>query len=794
MLRNYFISAIRALRRQPYFSLVNIVGLSTGISISLLLFIFIRHELSYDQFHEKKDRIHRVISGYTTNNGRVIKTAISFGTLAPKTVEDIAGVEDAVRLLRGGNVDLVHNQNNFLGKTLILSDYSFFNVFSFKSLLAGNFNANAFNNGGLVMSEETALEIFGKIPLSPEEVIINGKTYPLLDVIEIPKTSHLQFDVLIAGETDSEWDLIAYDSGLEFWTYLLYAEGVDAESTGEQVLDIYDSEMSQRFSSFTSSIHNSLQPLTEIHLYSEDISTSPERGSIETIRILVVIDLLILLIAVFNFINLSTVSYEKRIKEIGVRKVLGAFRGNLISQFLTESVFVTILSFAFALFLIQALIEPLGEALTINAEVTYWNSFPTLLILFSAAIALGLITGLYPALLISSFSPNRILRKQVFHSKGKSRVTSLMVGFQFVIAIVLLINLGYFKTQIQFMKSSNPGFNQDHVIVIDNLNDIHKEQLLTIENGLKQLPQVENFSMAQSMPGGGASGQIAYLDGQDPNSAMAISEIRTQTGFLETFEIPLVAGRDFNPDLATDKEAFILNEEAIKKLFPEGGDPINQSIVVGNRKGPIIGIMKDFHNASLKYQIEPLMISMDTPYRVLLSVKTKGTDIPETLAGLEKTLTEIDPNYSMSHFFLDERLESQYRTEKRSIQLISWSSIIASMLSLVGLLALTSFSIAKRSKEIAVRKVLGAKLTNLNWVLSKGFFLTILIANLVAVPLGSWLSSQWLREYAYRISMAQSWFILPVAIIISIFIPSLLISIETIRKARENPASVLNPE
>lgn len=794
MFKNYIISALRALKRQPYFSSINILGLSTGISISLLLFIFIQHELTYDQFHGKRDRIHRLISGYTTNSGRVSKTAISFGTLAPKAIENVAGVDNAVRILRGGNIDVLYNQSNFLGKTLLLSDYSFFEVFSFKSLIAGEFNANSFNSGGLVMSEEAALEIFGEIPTTQKEVTINGRAYPLLDIIEVPKTSHLQFDILLSGETNSEWDLMANQSGLEFWTYLLYSDGVDVSSVGEQVLEIYDEEMSERFKSFTTSVHNSLQPLTDIHLYSEDISTSPQQGSIETIRILVVIDVLILLIAVFNFINLSTVSYEKRIKEIGVRKVLGAFRSNLVYQYLTESVFITILSFTLGLLLVQILIEPLGKILEINAAATYWNSPTTLLLLLCIAIVLGLISGIYPALLISSFSPNRILKKQVFQSKGKNRITSIMVGFQFVITIILLINLGYFKTQIEFMRNSNPGFNQNHIIVVDNLNDRLKEQMNTIEAELKLLPQIETLSIAQSVPGGGASGQVAYIEGQDPNAAMAIAEIRTQTDFLETFEIPLASGRDFNTELATDKNAFILNEAAIKKLFPEGGDPINKTLVVGNRKGPIIGVVKDFHNASLKYQIEPLMISMDTPYRVLLSVRTQGNNIPETLAGLEKTLTSIDPNYAMSHFFLDTSLENQYRNEKRSILMISWSSIIASVLSLVGLLALTSFSIARRTKEVAVRKILGARLSNLNWVLSKGFLTTILVSNLIAIPLGSWLSGQWLNEYAYRISIAQSWFILPTALAISIAIPFLLISLETVRKARENPVNVLRAE
>ncbi|WP_420386682.1 FtsX-like permease family protein [Roseivirga sp.] len=793
MFRNFIISAWRSLKRQPYFSAINILGLSTGIAISILLLVFINHELRYDQFHTKKDNIYRVVSGYTTNDGYVAKTAISFGNLAPSLSSQVPGIANAVRILRGGQKDIIWNDNSYLSNTLLYTDDSFFDLFSYQSL-TGPVSQESFNAGGLVMSKELAVSLFGQVPSDMKELVIDGKTYPLLAVIDVPKTSHLQFDILLSGQMEPDWDLLANESGLEFWTYLLYEKGADASAVTEQVEQIYDEAMAKRFASFVSDVHNTVQPLSDIHLYSSDISTSPERGNIETIRILAVIDVLILLIAIFNFINLSTVSFEKRIKEIGIRKVLGAYRQSLMKQYLIESVLLSLLSLVVSLLMVSLLIDPVGRALSIEASLSSLNLFYFAGILIAAAIVLGLLAGIYPALLVSSFNPNKILKGQAIHVKGKNMTTQIMVGLQFVIAIVLLINLGFFKLQMNYMISSNPGFNQEHVVVVDNMNEMLKENIDVIQSRLEQLPEIEQFAITQAVPGSGTSGQVAYLEGHDPNSAMGIAEIRTIKGFAETFEIPLVMGRDFDPSLKTDENAFMINEAAVKQLFSEGGNPINAQMVVGNRKGPIIGVMKDYHYQSLKYKIQPLMISLDHPYRMQLAVRANGSQMSQALNSLEDILVEVDPSYSMSYFFLDDSLEQLYSNEKRNTKLVSWSSLIASVLSLVGLVALTSFSISRKRREIAVRKVLGAEILNLNWILTRGFLTIILIANLIALPLGVWLSNSWLNDYAYRISGASSWYILPVAVALSLLIPLFLISFEVLKRSGENPAEVLRAE
>lgn len=794
MVKNYLRSSFRALKRQSVYAFVNLFGLTAGLAVSILLFVFIKHELSFDEFHAQSDRIHRVVSHYTTNKGGVGQTAISFGTLAPAINSEIPEIEETVRVLRGGNVDVRYNNNNFLGKRLLFTEYSFFQIFSFKSLLASGFSKTSFESGGLVMSHQTALELFGKVPQEPVELTINGKQYPLLDIVEVPKTSHLQFDILLAGKTDPDWDDLVQYSGLEFWTYILYHEGANVENANRKVKQVYDKQMSDRFNDFVAEVDNWVQPLAEVHLYSEDITTSPQRGSIQTLKTLIVIDILILLIVVFNFINLSTATYEKRIKEIGIRKVLGAFRGNLIAQFLTESVMLTVLGFTLAIFAAELLVRPFGNMLNISADIPYWSDPLLLVFMLSAAILLGVLAGLYPALFISSFSPNRILKRQVFSARGKNIATSITVGLQFVIAIVLLTNLGYFKAQIGFMKDKNPGFNQEHVVVINNVNDKLKGQLKTIETELSQIPNLKQLSAAQSVPGAGTSGQTIYLDGQNANTAIPISEIRTQFGFLKTFEIPLVAGRDFDINLESDKKGFILNEAAINSLFPEGGDPISKIVKVGNRKGPILGVMKDYHNRSLKYKISPLMITLDPPYRLMLALKINPEGMDKTLSQVEEVLTAIDPSYSMSYSFLDEDLANQYRSEERSTAIISWSSLLAAILSLIGLLALTSFSIAKRTKEVAIRKVLGARILSLNWTLIKGLGLILVVSNLIANPIAWWTSQQWLTGYAYQIGNGQSWFIVPLVVLTSLTIPLILISIEVIKKAKQSPVDVLRSE
>ncbi len=794
MFKNFIISALRSIKRQKAFSTINILGLAIGISISLMLFLFIRHELSYDKFHENKDRLFKVISHYTTNDGRSGRTGIAFGSVAPEIKSNIPGVENAVRILNMGTVDVIHQKNSFNGQRIYYSDKSFFDAFSFKSTANGLVNKTTFDDYGIVLSQQLASAIFGdKSPLD-QEVRIDGKTYRVLDVIDVPKQSHLTFDLIISLETFGDIHEWSYQGGLEFHTYGLYSPNADHQLVNQQVSALYNQQMNDRFNEFVSEVDNYVMPFEDIYLKSEHVSNNLATGSIATIYTLSAINVLILFIAIVNYINLTTAQYEKRIKEIGVRKVIGANRKILVFQFLGESVVLTFISFVIAIILTQFFIQPFGELMQIPASLSYWTDPSQLTILSISMLALGIISGLYPALFISKFSPVRILKRDFLSFKKGTGGSRILVTVQFIIAIALLINLAFLNKQISFVKNKDLGFNDDQVLVIDNLGDVHKKAYDALTSEILTHSSVLEITGAQAALGRGTSGQTVYLEGQSPNTSQPIGEIRTKHNFLKTHDISLLSGRDFSPSLITDNQAFIINESGVALLFPNGDDPVGKVVNIGSRKGPIIGVVGDFHYTSLKRKINPLLISLDEPYRITLSMKIDPSNIKATLEHVESSLQNVDSEYQLSYFFLDDYFNMMFQSEERNAALISYSSIVAGIISLVGLIALISHSLAKRTKEVAIRKVLGAHSKHLMWVLTREFCLVILIANLISIPLSILVIDKWMEPFAYRIELGQNWSLFLAVICAAFVVTFALISAQVARKTKANPAEILANE
>ncbi len=794
MIKSFLTSAFRAIKRQKVFSIINILGLSVGISVSLMLFLFIQHELGFDKFHEKGDRIFRVVSKYTTNSGRNSNSGITFGSVVPEMLKDIPEVETASRIYNAGGTDIVAHETTYQDHELYYADHAFFNVFSFPSVYGGNIDKTLFDNSGIVISESLANTIFGdKVPLG-QTLKMDGTEYTILDVVEVPKKSHIQFDLVISLENFDDLHDWAYYSGLDFHSYGVYTENSHPEAVNEKISKLYNDQMNERFDDFISSCDNYVQPLSDIYLKSENIQSNLGSGSINTIYILAGIDLLILLIAIINYVNLTTAQYEKRIKEIGVRKVIGANRKHLVTQFLGESVVLTLLSFVTALGMTQLFFNSFGALMQINAEITYWQQPQILLILLAIVVVLGLASGLYPALFISSFSPSRILKRNFPGMKKGTRGSKILVTLQFVIAIVLVINLAFLNAQISFVKNKELGFNKDQVLIVNNVSERQKQAYEGIAAELATSPNILEVTASQTALGTGTSGQTVHLKSADAKTAQPIGELRTQHNFINTYDIPLIKGRDFSKDLVTDKKAYLINESGANMLFPDGTDPIGQVVVMAGRVGPIIGVVEDFHYTNLKRQIAPLILSQSDPYRLSISIKLNTTNLQSSLKHIESVLQKTDPEYQLGYYFLDDYFNNMFEAEERNASLISYSSLIAVIISLVGLVALISHSLAKRIKEVAIRKVLGAKFKQLLWVLTKEFYWVILIANLLAVPLAILVINQWLPAFAYRLNIGAEWPIFLMVAVLSFAVALLMILNQVVRRTRANPAEVLANE
>ena len=794
MFKNFIISAFRSIKRQKFYATTNILGLSIGISVSMMLFLFIQHELSYDAFHEKGDRIFKVISSYSTNNGRSGQAGISFGSVAPEIKKNIAGVENAVRILNMGKTDISFDQNSFTEQRLYYTDKSFFDIFSFKSSANGLIQKEAFDNHGIILNQELADAMFGNTPPLNKEVKINGENYRVLDVVEVPKQSHLSFDLIISLENFDDIYEWSYQGGLEFHTYGLYALNADYQLINNKVVELYNQQMEHRFQNFVSSVDNYIMPFNDIYLKSENVGNNLTTGSINTIYILAIIDVLILFIAIVNYINLTTAQYEKRIKEIGVRKVIGANRKALVVQFLGESVVLTLMAFVISLCITHLMMKPFGELMQIPATVTFWKNPSQLGILLLSIIILGILSGLYPALFISRFNPNKILKRDFSGFKKGTKGSRILVTLQFIIAIVLLINLVFLNKQINFIKNKELGFSKDQVLIVNNLSDVHKQTYETIVAEIQSNPNVLEVSGAQGALGQGTSGQTVYLEGENPNTAQPIGEIRTMHNFLNTYDIKLLKGRDFSPSLTTDKEAFIINESGEKMLFPNGEDPIGKVVKIANRKGPIIGVVRDFHYTNLKRKISPLAISLDDPYRITLAIKINPNNIQALLNHVEQSLQTADSEYRLGYFFLDDYFNNMFQSEERNASLVTYSSLVAAIISLVGLIALISHSLAKRTKEVAIRKVLGAHFKQLLWVLTKEFYVIIILANIIAIPLAVIAINKWLAVFAYKIEPLNNWLIFILIGLISFIVTSVLITSQVIKRTKTNPSIVLGNE
>lgn len=794
MIKSFLISALRAIKRQKVFSIINILGLSIGISVSLMLFLFIQHELGFDKFHMKGDRIFRVVSKYTTNSGRTSNSGITFGSVVPEMRKAIPEVETATRIYKAGGTDITSRETTYQDQGLYYTDHTFFDVFSFPSLYGSNISKTAFDNAGIVISEQLANTIYGdKVPLG-QVLKMDGTEYTILDVVSVPKKSHISFDIIVSLEAIDGLHDWAYYSGLDFHSYGVYAKNSNPETVNEKISNLYNDQMDQRFDDFISDSDNYVQPLSDIYLKSENIQSNLGAGSINTIYILAGIDLLILLIAIINYVNLTTAQYEKRIKEIGVRKVIGANRKQLVFQFLGESVVLTIVSFTVALGITQLLFEPFGALMQIDAEITYWQQPLVLFILLGVIGLLGILSGLYPALFISSFSPSKILKRNFPGMKKGTRGSKVLVTLQFIIAIVLVINLAFLNAQISYVKNKELGFSKDQVLIVNNVSERQKVAYETIAAELTASPNILQVTASQSALGTGTSGQTVHLKSADAKTAQPIGELRTQHNFLNTYDIPLAKGRDFSKELVTDKDAFIINESGEKMLFPDGADPIGQVIVMAGRTGPIIGVVEDFHYTNLKRQIAPLVLSQSDPYRLNLSIKLNPANLQSSLKHIEDVLQKADSEYQLGYYFLDDYFNNMFEAEERNASLISYSSLIAVIISLVGLVALISHSLTKRMKEVAIRKVLGARFRQLLWVLTREFYLVILIANLLAIPMAILAVNQWLPAFAYRLEISAQWPIFLMVALLSFVVALLMILNQVIRRTRANPAEVLANE
>ena len=799
-MRTYnFKHSFRAMYKQKAYLFINIVGLSIGIACSMIIALFIINELSYDQFNEKKDRIYRLIV-----NGKMadkeLSYAITSGAIGPAMLRDFPEVEAFMRLTPNGESLVKYSEKIFPESSLVYADSTFFKVFSIP-LLRGNVNTVLNSGHTLVLSQATAVKIFGDKDPIDKLIRIEDDTIPFLVtgiMADIPGNSHFNANIIASFMTyftaDDNWNDNRYV------TYLLLKKNalpsaVNAKIPamiikylGPAIKKSFGITMEEFIAKNNYNIY--LQPLGKIHLNPSITQFTKLPANPKYLFIFGGIALLILLIAVFNYMNLSTAQASRRAKEVGIKKLSGSSRSKLIWQFLGESLFLSFVSLGFAIIIVENSLPFFGRLLNTELQISYFGNWFTLPVLFILSVIIGMLAGSYPAFLLSSFNPYLVLKGKVNESLKSGSMRKLLVVLQFSISIILIVGTIIMFRQIRFMLKKDLGFNKEQLMVISRAGVIGN-RVSPFKEAISKIPDVLHISASTAVPGRSESGTSYIVEGK-PGDLFEFKINYVDYDFLETYGIKLAAGRSFNDSYPSDKTAAIINETAIRQLnIPS---PIGLSLIDGQKKFPIIGVVKDFHYESMRAEISPYVLRFKTEndnygyFSLRLSKNASSVSIRE----VENIWKKFAPETPMQYYFLDQDFDQKYKEEKQNSRLAILFTILAIFIAGLGLFGLTSISIEQRTKEIGIRKTMGATPAEIIFILSKEFVMIVSIATIIAWPIIFLLAKNWLQNYYYRINLKAVDFI--AGLLIAVLITIIVIGYHTIKSSRSNPVDALRYE
>jgi putative ABC transport system permease protein len=786
MFKNYLKIAFRSLKKHRGYSSINIVGLAIGMAACLLLFLWIQNELSYDRYHEKAGRIFRVFQQDEVE-GRVDRFAWTPAPLGPALVNEFPDIEKAVRF--GRNRFLISYENKRFYEDVFFADPEVFDVFTFP-LIKGDPKTVLKEPRSIIISEEIKEKYFAEE--DPIGKIINLDEFgdfKITGVLKnIPPNSHFRFDFLgffkdYAAHNFGQWGISNY------WTYVLTSKNFNQDKFKEKLPEFVEKyrgkEVRDKYK-----LTYPLQPLTSIHLHSDLRGEIEPNSDIETIYIFSAVALFILLIACLNYINLSTARYASRAREVGLRKVIGASRRQLINQFLGESLLFSFIGLLLAVALAELFLPLFNSLSGKRLTIDYLDNFILLPGLVIIVLFVGLTAGSLPALYLSALQPAKTLKGML---KAGSRVSWLrrsLVLSQFAISIIFVFCTITISNQLSYIRNKKLGFNKEHVINIPIYDKDALQRYETIKNEFLKNPRILGVSASSFFPGKVSWYQDYWYEGMSDRENPMICWIPVDHDFLPTFGIELVSGRNFSRDFPSDvKGAYILNESAVKEI---GWDsPLGKQLKIVE-KGTVVGVVKDFHFKSLHQQIEPLALYLCPEYFEYLSVRIRPGVIPQTLAFLKDKWQELVPNQLFQYSFLDEDFDRLYKAEMRLEKIFGIVTSLAVFIACLGLFGLAAFTAEQRTKEIGVRKVLGASVTGIFILLSKEFTRWVLVANVIAWPLAYYAMSRWLQNFAYRTSIELWIFLLAAAV--AFVVALLTVSYQAVRAALANPVESLRYE
>lgn len=788
--------------------LINLIGLAIGMAVSIVILLYVQFELSYDKYHPDADRIYRVSRAWFNQDG---EESLHLGHLAPpfgplmksdfsEEVEVSARLFNFEALIKNGGTAMVEERFFF-------ADPESFDLFSWK-MVEGEAQKALTEADGIILTESTAKRYFGDEPAIGKELQaeLGGQefTFQVRGVMEdMPENSHFHVDFL-----GSMVPVVQFYGGQEafmtnfgsnnFSTFIKLAEGVDGKAFEAKLPGMIDRRMGENQAGIPMSKGTGLflWPIADVHLHSNLASEIEPNGNIDYVFVYLAVALFILLIACINFMNLSTARSSLRSMEVGLRKVMGADKVILIRQFMGESFVMTLFAMILAIILVYLFLPTFSDFTDKSLSLNFFKNPEYLLGIFGLMAFVGLISGSYPALFLSGFQPAKVLKGAFKAGKGHENFRSFLVIGQFAISVILIVAVLVVVRQLDFMQNKDLGFQKEDIVVLPNSAQISSSYLI-FKDRLENHPGIKEVSMSSRVPSGrllDSQGSTAEVNGEMTQLNVRIADIHVAHNFLHTYGIPLKAGRDFDFQRASDStEAFILNEAAIRAVgWASPEEAIGKQFLYGGRRGFVTGVMQDFHFESLHQPIVPIVFMISQNRNNQVSIKIDAAQREEVLAYLEGEWAQLRPDYPFEPIFVDEGFNQQYEAEAKVKTIFTFFSALAILISILGLLGLVTFATEQRTREIGIRKVMGAETGNILVLLGKDFLKLVAIGFLIAIPVSWFGMSSWLEDFAYKTGI--TWTIFLWAGLIAGIIAAVTVTSQTLRAAWANPVKSIKNE
>ena len=797
MLKNYLLTSLRNLRKEPGYATLNILGLTLGITSCLLIFLYLRYELNFDTYHEKGEDIYRISSDIKEPDN-AFRWSVTQTPLGKSVKSEYAEVEEYVRFIPNGNSTIEFQDKSFFEEDYYFVDSTVFDIFTF-DLIAGE-KADALQKpNSIVLSESSAKKIFGnESPIGKQILLDDDESLMVTGVYkDMPRRSHIIANALISANTLGERANSNNWGGFNIYTYVLLNKNTDYKAFEAKLAQTIEKYVDPIFSPINIKIRYEVLPLFDIHLKSTFEGEPQPLGSMSYIYIFGAIGFFMLLIACINFVNLSTAKSSRRALEVGVRKVMGSLKTQLMGQFLIESLLYTLLAILLSLGLIAVLIPAVNSLLELDLELSMLGNPSFFLAVLAVIVLVGVLAGAYPAFFLSAFEPIAVLKGKYTKGSGKNPLRKALVVIQFTISLFLLIGTGIIYDQLNYVRTKDLGFDKEHIVTIPFTHSSQRDKWPVFRESLLQNPNVLSAATASSSPGRGYGKNIMTIELEDGTlDERGVDLYWADFDYVESLGMEIKEGRSFSREFSTDSTlAALANEAMVRRMG--WTDPVGKKIRLENGRGDsipfmkIIGVVKDYHHQSL-YEPISAMVILPGFNNFRGHIKVKGENISTTLGEIENAWATVYPNTPFEYTFVDESFQEQYAEDQKRGRIFLIFSLLTIFIACLGLLGLAAYTTVLRTKEISIRRVVGAETKDILGLFTKEYLLLIALAAIPGFLIAWYAMKNWLESFAYHTSMNYLLYVLALVLVATITV--FTTGFFALRAANSNPADALKAE